>query len=184
MRTRRSLGITLLAAAVLTAFGCAERVDAPPFSVLELASAWSGGRAEPICSNRGPRGEYLGTTPGAQLCRWPELTRGTEFSSVTATRDSVLGWSSIQWERITRDSATAAGVLDSLDRVFTRAGFRTVPCPFGARQWRTEGMVVQTMPIMPRPTGRMSLSIWVVPSPAAIPSLICPPITSPQASGA
>ena len=77
----------------------------PPQTLPELAAAWSGGRSDPVCQNRGPNGEYLGTSPGAQYCQWPTVARGPEWGTVGGHRDSIAGLGLITWERSFRDSS-------------------------------------------------------------------------------
>ena len=145
-----------------------------PLSAGRLASAWSGGRADPVCSSRGPRGEYLGPIPGAEHCQWPTVARGSEFGTVTATRDSVNGWTSITWERVLSDTARVRLVLDSLDTELGQAGLVAYRCVGGGRRWQAPGLVVQSTPAIARLAGGVIVLFAVVPDAAAIPQLLCP----------
>lgn len=172
----RRLRATLLplALASIALIACADRPAAVPVGVLELASAWSGGRSDPVCRNRGPRGEYLGPLPGAEHCQWPTVTRGREFSTVFATRDSANGWTSVTWERVFVDTARALVMLDSLDASFVASGLHAHRCSTGGRRWQARGLVVQSMPPTPRPAGGFLVSVIVAKWAEAVPTLFCP----------
>jgi hypothetical protein len=171
----RVLAVALLLASV----ACEPTRDAPPLTIEGFAAALSGGRTDPVCRNRGPRGEYLGPIPGAEHCEWPTVTRGAEYSTVTATRDSLNGWTSITVNRLFVDTARVTVFLDSLDSEFTAAGHAAHLCKGGGRQWQTKGLVVQSTPPFAAPTGGHSLMLFAVESPAAIPRLLCPDAPPP-----
>lgn len=175
----RHLRATLFPLALLA---CGDGPAPVPPSVLELASAWSGGRSDPVCGNRGPRGEYLGPLPGAEHCQWPTVTRGREFGTVFATRDSANGWTGVTWERVFVDTARVQVMLDSLDASFVASGLFAHRCSTGGRRWQAPGLVVQTMPPTPRPAGGFVVSVIVTKWEAAVPTLFCPdapPVTDP-----
>jgi hypothetical protein len=168
----RPLALLLLAATA----ACSSKPDpvAALPTVPELGAAWSGGRTDPVCNNRGPRGEYLGPTPGAQHCQWPTPVRGAEFSTVSATRDSVLGWTTLTWERVFTDTSRVRILLDSLDGAFAELGVTPHRCAIGTRRWQAPGLVVQSAFPMPRPTGGVTLHIYAATIPVTIPSMLCP----------
>lgn len=171
MRRSALLGLLGLTTVLV---GCSKQAESPRLSVAYIAASWSGGRTDPVCSNRGPRGEYLGRTPGAEHCQWPTVTRGTEFGTVSATRDSINGWTSITWERVFKDTAGVTTMLDSLDRAFVAAGLLAHRCVGGGRRWQAPGLAVQSMPPVQRPAGGVLVSVIAVENAVAIPSLFCP----------
>ncbi len=177
--THRTLMLLLVSALL----ACEPKQEATPLTAVGLAAALSGGRTDPVCRNRGPRGEYLGPVPGAEHCQWPTVTRGAEFSTVTATRDSILGWTSLTYERVFSDTARVRVALDSLDDAFTAQGLVAHRCVGGGLRWYSPSLVVQTMPAMPRPAGGHVMMLYASGLPAAIPSLFCPdapPVTTPR----
>lgn len=180
--------LRLLATASLFAvLACGEaKPEAAPVTAESLAASLSGGRTDPVCRSRGPRGEYLGPVPGAQFCQWPTVTRGAEFSTVTARRDSVLGWGSLTMERLFTDTARATVFLDSLHGAFVAAGLLPHRCSTGGRRWQADGIVIQTMPPVARSSGGYVLNLYAAGLPGAIPSLYCPdapppPLRDPRA---
>lgn len=165
----------LSAASLLIALACDKpKPDLAPLTPEGLAASLSGGRTDPVCRSRGPRGEYLGPIPGAQHCQWPTVTRGAEFSTVTATRDSVLGWTSLRMERAFSDTLRAAAFLDSLHGSFVDRGLLAHRCSTGGRRWQSEAITIQTMPPVAQPSGRYVLSLMATGLPGAIPALSCP----------
>ena len=164
----------MLFSALLMSTACGAAPDTPPSSAEALAAAWSGGRTDPVCRSRGPRGEYLGPIPGAEYCQWPTVARGSEFGTVSATRDSLNGWGLVTWERVVTDTLAVRRVLDSLDAVFSAAPFVSYACPEGARRWQAPGLVVQSAPAAARATGGQVLLIFAVASTESVPVLLCP----------
>jgi hypothetical protein len=142
-------------------------------SLEELAAGWSGGRANPTCRNRGPIGEYLGTTPGAEYCQWPTLVRGAEWGTVGGQRDSIFGMTMITWQRKFRSAAGANWLIDSLGKEFRAQGFREWPCPNGGRRWETNQLGVLIERLVPK-TGTEVLTVFATTMPQALPEKFCP----------
>ena len=172
----RSLLRALASLLVLTTFACSSKPETPSLTAETLAAALSGGRSDPVCRNRGPRGEYLGPIPGAEHCQWPTVTRGAEFSTASAARDSVNGWTTITLERVFSDTARASVFIDSLNAAFVNVGLLPHRCATGGHRWQADGLVVQTVPTSPRPAGGHLLMLFAA---AAIPSLLCPDAPPP-----
>lgn len=115
---------TLLTPLVLAAtLACSEKSEPPaqaPLTLEDIAAAWSGGRTDAACRPHGPRGEYL--VPGDEHCQWPTVSRGAQWSTVSGSRGSVLGLSSLTWERTVPDVAAALQLADSLGAALTERG--------------------------------------------------------------
>lgn len=163
-----------LCSALLTGCTAEPSPDFAQTSLETLAAAWSAHRGDPICSDRGPRGEYLGPMPGAQFCQWPIVRRADLWSRVTGTQDGALGLTLITWERVTRDSAQLLAVTDSLERAFTAAGLRAYVCPGNGRRWQRAGLGVQLSALPPDQMQRPRLTVVATTMPAAIPRMFCP----------
>src|SRR5688572_8317172 len=110
MLVRRTFCI--IAVSALMAGGCMDAEHRAPLNVDSLAAGWSGGRTDPVCQIRGPRGEFLGTEPGAEYCQWPTLVQGRIWGTVGAYRDSVHGYSHMLWERTFTTDTARARVID------------------------------------------------------------------------
>lgn len=169
-RVPSMFGLALL----LTLSACGGAGDPTPLTLEGLATSWSGGRSDPTCQPRGPRGEYLGVLPGIRHCQWPTVTRDSEFGTVTAIRDSLRGLSNITWERVLADTMRVAALIDSLERRFTRAGLSSHRCSTGGMRWQSDELIVQSVPAIARPAGGQLVMIFATTMPAAIPRLLCP----------
>lgn len=163
-RLHPALAPLLLPIALLA---CGGGEPAPPttMSLGEIAAAWSGGRAAPICRTRGPRGEYLGPLPGAEHCEWPTVVRGEHRGTVTGFQDALTGLTLIMWERTVPDAAAATALADSLGAVFTAWGLEAYACPDGGRRWQRPRLGVQLTPAPPTGAGaRVMVTATTIPS--------------------
>jgi hypothetical protein len=107
-------------------------------SLHEMASEWSGGRTDPVCKNRGPRGELLPRMRGAEYCQWPTLSSGDNWGVVGGHRDSLTGLREITWERRVQSGGVVNFLMDSLSKEFRKQGFVESTCDDGGRAWRSE----------------------------------------------
>jgi hypothetical protein len=149
------------------------RVPAPA-DLVALAAAWSGGRTDPTCQPRGPRGEYLGGRPGAEYCQWPTVVRGRQSGTVSGTQNEISGLRMIMWERAVPDSATAARLRDSLSATLTAQGLAEYPCPAGGRRWLRDDFAVEFLPGRRRADGRLHLGVVATTIPGALVPALCP----------
>lgn len=163
-------------AAIAMGCGRAERAD-PPLTLESLAVGWSGGRTDPTCQSRGPRGEHLGVVPGAQYCQWPTVARGPERGTVGAHRDSVIGYSLLAWERVFGSEASLAQLADSLSEAFRARGMRERPCVLGGRRWESETLGVELMRSRSHP-GVVAMIVATT-LPKAMSQLTCPATPPP-----
>jgi len=141
-------------------------------TIESLAAAWSLDHVAPKCRNRGPRGEYLGTLPGAEYCQWPTITRDEEWGVVGAHRDSVNGYSHMTWDRVFRTEASRSEFIDSLDQALHKRGLSSQPCRDGARRWTSERFAIEMSPITGVP-GPPKVLVFATPHPEALPDLMC-----------
>lgn len=174
VRVHRSTLVPLVVIGLLAVACEAPSTPSTPPTVAALAAGWSAGRSDPRCGDRGPRGEYLGPIPGAEHCQWPTVSRGREFGTVFATRDSINGWTSLTWERVLADTSRVRTVLDSLETEFLRAGLSAHACAGGGRRWQAPGLVVQTSAATVRAAGGIVVLVFVAAQAASIPTLLCP----------
>ena len=174
----RPTHVRLFALALALAAGVACSASEPssqqPLALEELASGWSGGRADPTCRTTGPRGEYLGGTPGAEHCQWPTVVVGEQRSTVTGSRDAITGLGMLMWERTLRDRDAAERFADSLGSAFTRQGLTEYECPDDGRRWQRPDLGVQLTPVPVGTDGQLKVLVVATSRPAALPELLCP----------
>lgn len=158
-----------------TMLACGEREAAPTQLTLEaLAAEWSGGRHDPTCRNRGPRGEYLGSSPGAEYCQWPTVSRGAYWGTVSGSRDSLFGLTALTWERVVADSAAAATLADSLGVALIEHGLVAYTCPNAGHRWQTPGFGVQFDYYPAAAAGRPKVLVFATVIPSGLADLTCP----------
>ena len=167
---------SLLFAFVMAVAGCAagEPTSSTLPSLDELAAGWSHGRTDPSCRTTGPRGEYLGGAPGAEYCQWPTVSRGPESGTVGGTRDALMGFTLLTWERTFRDSIAVRRFADSLSTEFTRHGLAAYECPGDGRRWQTPGLGVHLTWVRRKADGRPRVLVQATTLPAALPTFLCP----------
>ena len=138
------LASILLVSAVVGGCGRGERAETASSPTLEeLAAGWSGGRTDPTCSDRGPRGEYLGHVPGTKYCQWPTVIQGARWSRVGGERTPGSGFGMITWERKVAARAEVAALVDSLRQALLDRGLHEHGCPDGSPRWDDERIGVQ-----------------------------------------
>jgi len=172
-----SLTRALLLGCTLVVIASCRRSEArvsPPVGLVELAAAWSGGRTDPTCQPRGPRGEYLGGLPGVEYCQWPTVVRGRQSGTVSGTQDEISGLRMIMWERAVPDSATAAKLRDSLSATLKAQGLVEYPCPAGGRRWLRDDFAVEFLPGRTRADGRLHLGVVATTLPTTLVPALCP----------
>lgn len=130
------LASALLITALIMGCGRGERARSLPTPTLEeLAAGWSGGRTDPTCSDRGPRGEYLGHLPGTKYCQWPTLIQGARWSRVGGERMPRFGFGMITWERKILARSEVTALVDSLRQELLDRGLHEHQCPDGWPRW-------------------------------------------------
>jgi hypothetical protein len=144
-----------------------------PKSLEEFAAGWSGGQAQPTCTDRPPPGEFLYDYPGAKYCEWPTVARGAEWSRVRGHQDSLHGITDIRWARRFHTVNLALQLTDSLSREFVSQGLRERACPNGVRHWETKNLGVQLLRDT-LPNGTWVVTVFATIAPEAIPDLFCP----------
>lgn len=174
---------------VVAMLGCGDAEPAPPaqLSLGEIAAVWSGGRTDPTCRDRGPRGEYLGPIPGSEHCEWPTVVRGGHRGTVTGFRDAAAGLTMITWERRVPDADAAAALADSLGAAFTGWGLQSYACPDGGRRWQRPHLGIQLTPVPPT-SGGARVMVTATTFPSALHAVTCRgaptlPLESPRSAG-
>jgi hypothetical protein len=156
--------------------GCGEAATRQaPVTLEELAAGWSGGRTDPTCQNRGPRGEYLGDIPGREYCQWPTVARGAEWGTVGGHRTRTTGLSDIVWERRVRGEEAISRLADSLSKALVAQGLLERPCREGARRWEGGSLAVE-LNRSPRPGDSLStIIVFASTIPGALSDIFCAP---------
>ncbi len=158
----------------------AETLAGAPPTLAELAKAWSAGQTRPRCQDRGPRGEYLGTT-GDQYCEWDAPAGQVALGTLSGQVDRRGTISLLTWERPTESVADAERVVDSLGVALTARGLVTHQCGEGEVPagevlgilWTSPTVEVHLSKITP-PTGTPRVFLMAVAAPNSIPAIACP----------
>ena len=170
----------VLVASMVMAGGCEDATRHAPLNVDSLAAGWSGGRTDPVCQIRGPRGEFLGTEPGAEYCQWPTLVQGRIWGTVGAYRDSANGYSHMLWERTFATDTARARVIDSLSRQFRARGLQERPCGDRGYRWESRNFIVDLSRVT-RPDSSLMVSVFVSPH-GGLDDRFCKRLSEPQRS--
>ena len=159
---------------------CRDPEHLTPLTIDSLAAAWSGGRTDPTCQNRGPRGEFLGTEPGAEYCQWPTLVQGRVWGTVGAYRDHVNGDLHMLWERVFLTDTARSRVVDSLSRSLRAHGLEERPCRDRGYRWES-GTFTVDLSRHARPDGSLMLTVFVAPGPL-LGNTLCERLSRPRSS--
>jgi hypothetical protein len=170
----------VVVASVLMVGACADAERRAPLSVESLAAGWSGGRTDPVCQIRGPRGEFLGTEPGAEYCQWPTLVQGRIWGTVGAYRDSANGYKYMRWERVFMTDTARARVIDSLSQEFRARGLQERPCGDRGHRWESRDFTIELTRVT-RPDGSLMVSVFAAPI-AGLYDRFCKRLRQPQRS--
>ena len=158
MRSAQTVALLLLLLA------CGDvRPSKPQPSLEQLASGWSGGRSDPKCQDKGPRGEYLDKILNQEYCQWPTLIQGDLYGVVGGYKyPDAYGY--VLWERFVKNEGVVTYVLDSLQKEFRAAGFREWKCDGGGTLWQGDSIDVQ---FIRGPVQRRNAKFSITASPAS-----------------
>jgi len=179
----------LVFSVLVVAFGVAcrgDRAEESPMkagevpTLRQLATAWSGGRTQPRCQDRGPKGEYLGPL-GEKYCVWTTAGSTPGNDEVTAHTTSSGRLLFIQWNRATTGAADADRLVDSLRTALSSHGLVVRDCPSGEVpaghlelvEWDAPTLLIQLSRITP-PGGTPRLMTLATDEPKAVPDVLCP----------
>ena len=118
----------VLSAMLVVSLALACSAHRPVNPILDLARAWSGPGPALICERPSPDAQHIDDQVDPRHCEWERATPGSPVERVRAGVDLGGGPSLVTWDRVVRDDADAARVIDSLDVALRQRGLRRHEC--------------------------------------------------------